>query len=369
MFIEKVVRFLKKIFKILGSLLFVIILIVAGYASYITLQYYRIEDQQIQTIHHNSQTQVQLNQEYKIMTYNVGFGAYSHDFSFFMDGGKDSVAKNKAEVLKNTNGAIATLQTQNPDFIFLQEVDTNSTRSYHVNQDALFAQAFADYGHIHSINFHSGFLFYPLLNPHGSVLSGLTTLSKYAISTSIRRSLPVSNVWPTKFFDLDRALQIHRLPIMNSTQELVLIHAHLSAYDKGGLIRKQQLVLLNAILEQEKQLGNYVIVGGDYNHDLIGDLGEPFTNQPVPSWVQIFPEESLVEGFQVVKIQNAPSVRSTDVPYDEKGIGKDKKNYFCIVDGFIVSDNIEVNLEASFVVENEFLYSDHQPVCMSFTIK
>ena len=100
MFIEKVVRFLKKIFKILGSLLFVIILIVAGYASYITLQYYRIEDQQIQTIHHNSQTQVQLNQEYKIMTYNVGFGAYSHDFSFFMDGGKDSVAKNKAEVLK-----------------------------------------------------------------------------------------------------------------------------------------------------------------------------------------------------------------------------------------------------------------------------
>lgn len=359
---------MKKFLKIVACILFIVILIVAGYASYITLQYYRIEDFQTETIKNPIQQQVQKNQEYQIMTYNVGFGAYSQDFSFFMDGGKDSTAKSKKEVLKNTQGVIETIQSQNPDFIFLQEVDTNATRSHHVNQDEQFAQAFLDYSHVHSINFHSGFLFYPLFKPHGSVMSGLTMFSKYQIQSSVRRSLPVDNTWPTKFFDLDRAIQIHRLPIQDSKQELVLIHVHLSAYDKGGLIRKKQLEVLNAILNEEKQKGNYVLVGGDYNHDLIGDQGASFTNQPVPDWVQTFPESSLTEGFKIVKIQNAPSVRSTDIPYDKQNEGKDKKNFFCVVDGFIVSDNIYVSYEKSQIIENEFLYSDHQPVLMTFTL-
>lgn len=37
-------------------------------------------------------------------------------------------------VLNSTNGVIQTMKKQNPDFMFLQEIDTHSTRSHYVNQ-------------------------------------------------------------------------------------------------------------------------------------------------------------------------------------------------------------------------------------------
>lgn len=44
---------------------------------------------------------LQQKKEYSALTYNIGFGAYTPDFSFFMDGGKFSWAKSKDSVLKN----------------------------------------------------------------------------------------------------------------------------------------------------------------------------------------------------------------------------------------------------------------------------
>lgn len=43
--------------------------------------------------------------EYSALTYNIGFGAYTPDFSFFMDGGKSSWAKSKESVLETVSGA------------------------------------------------------------------------------------------------------------------------------------------------------------------------------------------------------------------------------------------------------------------------
>lgn len=359
---------MKKFLKIILCIFIVIILVIGGYASVLTLSYYRIEDNQINSIQNRSTLKIQNNVSYSIMTYNIGFGAYSQDFSFFMDGGSDSIAKNKKEVLKNTNGVLDILKEENPDFIFLQEVDIKANRSHFVNQHQHISQEFNDFSHVHTINFHSQFLFYPLLKPHGKVLSGLSFLSKYHIDKSVRRSLPVDNSWPTKFFDLDRALQVNRFSIENSNQELVLINAHLSAYDKGGIIRQKQMKMVNAILQQEKKFNNYVIIGGDYNHDLIGDKGINFTNQKVPEWVQEFPKDTLVEGYHVVSLNNAPTVRSTDVPYDKREVGKDKNNFFCVVDGFIVSDNLTIHLEQSQNIDTEFLFSDHNPVKLVFEI-
>ena len=65
------------------------------------------------------------NEIYSISTYNIGFGAYTHDFSFFMDSGetldgekvtgKDSVAKDKDTVISNTTGAVDTIVDKNVD--------------------------------------------------------------------------------------------------------------------------------------------------------------------------------------------------------------------------------------------------------------
>ena len=140
----------KKLFRIFISLIIVVALIVGVYVIYLTNQYYRIEDQMNYTnnIQLNNDSLVQLNAEYTITTYNIGFGAYNHDFSFFMDSGEmldgtkvlgsGSKAESKEVVLLNTEGAIQTIQDHNPDFMFFQEVDQKATRSHKVDQYALY---------------------------------------------------------------------------------------------------------------------------------------------------------------------------------------------------------------------------------------
>ena len=49
-----------------------------------------------------------------------------------------------------------------------------------------------------------------------------------------------------------------------------------------------------------------------------------------------------------------------DFPSYEKGV-----NYTVTVDGFIISDNVQA---ASLVVDNDFAWSDHQPVRMTFVL-
>ena len=99
------------------------------------------------------------------MSYNIGFGAYSQDYTFFLDTGYDDdgnetcghygKAKSKDAVLFNTNGAITTIANLNPDFALFQEVDVKATRSYKVNQYELITDSFSTYDSVFCLNFHS----------------------------------------------------------------------------------------------------------------------------------------------------------------------------------------------------------------------
>ena len=69
---------------------------------------------------------------YRITSGNIGFGAYSDDYSFFMDGGKESRARSKDAVIENVSSYAKAVAQLNPDFMLFQEVDIDGTRSYHV---------------------------------------------------------------------------------------------------------------------------------------------------------------------------------------------------------------------------------------------
>jgi len=354
----------------LASILAFIILILSSYVIYICLEYNRIEDNQnIETIN-NQALNVSRNEIYSISTYNIGFGAYTHDFSFFMDSGetldgvkvtgKDSVAKDKDTVINNTTGAVNTIVDKEVDFAFFQEVDVKATRSHKYNQYEHIQSKFEGYSHSISMNFHSAFLFYPIFEPHGKTDAGIVTLSKYFVSNATRRSLPVDESFPTKFFDLDRCIQVTRLPVNDSDKELVLINAHLSAYDEGGIIRKQQLEFLNSILAEEYSKGNYVIVGGDFNHDIANTSELWQTKFKKPEWVYSLTDENLTEGYRFVASRNAPTCRATDVSYVKN------ETYVVVIDGFICSSNIEdLSVET---IDNDFQYSDHNPVLLKFKL-
>ncbi len=363
----------------LASAIGFVLMVVGGYIAYVCVQYYRIPDRHALELSSEAGQKAAIGESYVISTYNIGFGAYSHDFSFFMDSGtmKDgtavsgvnSVAKDKQTVLDNTHGALNTILSlkenpqvgRMPDFLFFNEVDVAATRSHGVNQFDLLKTKLNGYVSSFAHNFHSAYLFYPVYEPHGKTEAGLATFSSRAIAKAERRSFPIDESFPTRFFDLDRCFAVHYLPIEGSDKFLVLINLHMSAYDEGGKIRAKQLEMLNGVLTEEYEKGNYVVAGGDFNHDIVDSMNLFETQQEVPAWVFQLKDKDLAEHFSFAGAVNCATCRSTDMPY-KKGV-----NYSAVLDGFIVSDNVEV--EWNYNVDADFRYSDHNPAVMKFRLK
>lgn len=73
---------------------------VLGYAAYVLLTYHRIPDGKETGIEKKAENHVlKEEQSYTISSYNIGFGAYTPEFTFFMDGGKQSVAESPESVV------------------------------------------------------------------------------------------------------------------------------------------------------------------------------------------------------------------------------------------------------------------------------
>ena len=349
-----------------------LILVVGGYVIYLQSNYYRIEDHAVLEVENNGENVLKTGDTYSVVTYNIGFGAYGPDYSFFMDtgemkdgtktSGKYGKAMSLESVETHTEGALGVIEDLDADFYLLQEVDVDADRSYHVNQKDFIKTAMAGYASVFANNFHSAYLFYPFSDPHGAVQAGLLNFSRYQISEAERRSYPVDNSFITKFTDLDRCFAQMRLPVEGG-QELVLINSHMSAYDEGGTIRAQQLELLNSVMSEEYAKGNYVIVGGDFNHAMGEAVAEGFpSEQKFPAWVAVLTEDDLADGVGIVRAENeleVPTCRGADSVYT-KGV-----NYTTVVDGFLVTDNVRATAEN---VDTDFAYSDHNPVKLQFEL-
>ena len=356
---------MKKFIKIFLIVLISLVMIVVGYVSYVLITYYRIEDNLELDITNNQDALVEVGTNYTITTYNIGFGAYEQNYSFFMDTGVmedgtktqgvHSRALSKENAINNTKGAIEEIKKLNADFCFFQEVDTKSTRSYKVNQKEMIEEAFSNFSSTYAVNYHSAYLFYPLYEPIGKSNSGILTLSKFKMSSSLRRSFPLSDSTLENLTDLDRCLSINRFKV-SEDKDLVLINLHFSAYDEGGKVRARQMEMLNEILVQEE--ANYVIVGGDFNHELV-ETNFP-TKQLKPGWAYPFPASDLPTSYSVVAATNAPTCRGADMVY-EKGV-----DYTVVIDGFIVNDKISVVSVEN--VDLDFKYSDHNPVKLVFKL-
>ncbi len=374
----------KKIVKIIAITLACVIgaaaIIIGGYVGYVAVQYYRIEDNfELQT-ENGRDKKAGLNDVFTVMTYNTGFGAYSPDYSFFMDTGvmddgtevvgKYAKGRDKADVKKNVDGQTDIIKNADADFYFLQEVDEKADRSYGINMKSVFSAAFENRSATYAENFHTANLFYPFNDPIGRTDAGILTLSSYNIQSAVRRSFPLTDNFIDKLFDLDRCFAVHYLPLEGSDKFLVLINLHMSAYDKGGAVRAQQLEMLNGVLKEERAKGNYVVAGGDFNHCLIADYFESDeqalshfeSRQQVPEWVKnsVLHNSELAEGFRIASDKDVATCRGADIPY-EKGV-----NYTNTIDGFIVSDNVEV--VAVNTLNTEYAFSDHNPVVLKFAL-
>ena len=355
---------MKKAMKILLIVICVIVLAALCYLAYVLIDYHRIGDGPV-VISGKPDKTMPADGERKIVSYNIGFGAYESDYGFFMDGGTESWAWSEERLDENIGNIAAFLKKQNADLYILQEVDRDSTRSYHVDELVpIVATVGSDMAHTWAQNYDSPFLFYPFTQPHGASVSGLLTMCPFTITQSDRVELPIENTM-MKLLDLDRCYCKNRIPMENG-KELVLYSFHLSAYTSDGTIATEQLKLILEDMQAEYDKGNYCIAGGDFNKDLLDDSEAIFGKADKEySWAQPIPAGTF-DGYDVTlaapfdKNDPVPSCRNADGPYHEG-------QYVLTVDGFLVSDNVEV--KSAKVLDTGFAYSDHNPVEMVFAFE
>ena len=361
----------KTLVKTMCIVLGILILALLAYIVYLYASYYRIEDNQelvveapVDDTTTGAAAVLATDTEYSAVTYNIGFGAYLPDYSFFMDGGTSSWAESPETVQYAINGAGELVKSLDPDFALIQEIDLDATRSYHTNEYEMLRSSLSEYTTVFAQNYDSAFLFYPFTQPHGSSRSGLGLFSRYPVSSALRRSFPISTSF-SKFFDLDRCYSVSRIPVDNG-KELVIFNLHMSAYGNSDAIRQGQIEMLCNDMAKEYEAGNYVLCGGDFNHDLKASEEDA---ENCESWAFPFPRTELPEHFAFCldllssdeKESLWNSARNADMEY-VPGV-----TYTVTLDGFIISDNIECLSYEN--VNTGYSYSDHDPVKVEFVLK
>ena len=359
----------KRIITILLALLGALLAAALAYVAYVMITYERLPDNLALAVDaplaaDEAAPVVSADEEFTVVTANLGFGAYNRDFDFFMDGGGGSVAESPEVVREDILGSAEALRALSPDFVLFQEVDIDGTRSHHIDEYELLRTQFPSDWSVFCQNYDSPYLMYPLLRPHGASRSGLLTLSSAAITSAGRVELPVEGGF-MKLLDLDRCYSVSRIPAEGG-KELVLYNLHLSAYTSDGTIATEQLKLLLADMQSEYDAGNWCVAGGDFNKDLLGDSAAWFGEADQEySWAQPIPAGTF-EGLDISlvtpldKDDPVPSCRNADGPYHQG-------QYVLTVDGFLVTAN--VTAESAVVIDTGFAWSDHNPVAMTFTLR
>lgn len=349
---------------IIKKLIIIILTISAIFGLFlfsVSLYDYKPDEIMVLSINNNQVKTLSLDKPMIITTYNIGYAGLDAKQNFFADGGKNSRATSMEQIILNLRGIVNNIDDINPDFLLLQEVDINSSRSFNGDQLEYFYKKFPNYGYTYGLNYYVPWVPVPIFKPMGKVKSGIVTFSKFNATESYRFDLPGKEKWPVQLFELDRCFTETRYQI-DGGNELVVVNLHLSAFDKAGLIRQEQLKYLKHYLEEEYKKGTYIIVGGDWNHNLPGS--DPFLfahEEDWPFWLKNLPDDFKVEGFHWAIQPNEPTVRTLAKDYTPG------YTFLAVIDGFLVSDNIEV-LDV-FTTNDKFKHSDHNPVSLTFFLK
>lgn len=341
----------------LGLVLAVAIL-AAGLVGYLTVTEYHPAYAETADRGSVNRSETITSRSFSILSFNTGYGGLGQDADFFMDGGQGVLPTDETLVEDNVAGILGILDVSDADFLMLQEVDTDSARSFGTNQWLKYEHELEDYESRFALNYSCSYVPYPFTEPMGKINSGLATYSSYDIVSATRYSLPVPYAWPTRVANLKRCLLVTRIPIEDSEQQLVLINVHMEPYDDTGIYKEQTKQLVN-LIKEEYAKGNFVIAGGDFNQAFPDSDAFPVKD---PSFWTPGKLTRLSGGFRYFCDDSTPTCRLLNQPYDPDS---ENTQYYAI-DGFLVSPNIIVDDVKT--LDYDFLYSDHNPVRLNFTL-
>lgn len=355
-------KVLKKILKILLIVILVVVIGLGGLLGWLTATEFR--PQPVETLEplraETGAARLRQGESVDVLSWNIGYAGLGAASDFFMDGGKDARSADEATVKQYLAGIDSVVHSGEYSLVMLQEVDTDSSRTYGINQ----AESLAWGTSYHALNYSCPFVPIPI-PPMGKVNSGLLTLSAYPIASAQRQSLPCPFSWPLRIANLKRCLLVSYLPLEGSDKQLVLVNLHLEAYDSGeGKIAQTQQ--LREFIQSEYEKGNYVIAGGDFNQVFPGSL-EIYPNTHPENWEPGVLDGSFLpdgEGWRWAYDLSAPTCRLLNQPYNPDDT---ENTQYYVIDGFILSPNVE--LETVESLDLDFADSDHNPVHIRVSLK
>jgi endonuclease/exonuclease/phosphatase family metal-dependent hydrolase len=294
---------------------------------------------------------------FSISTWNIGYFGLGEEMDFFYEGGT-RVRPTKTEYERYSSGALDYFAGLDAvDFILLQEMDRNSKRSYRNDQFQQVAGVLLHHCPVFAVNYDVGFVPLPMFSPMGKVKSGIAVFSKYMPVECYRGALLGKYQWPKQLFMLDRCFIFCRFRLEQG-KDLVIINTHNEAFDAGDM-RDLQMKHLRGIMEEEYEMGNFVVAGGDWNMNPAWYREGPFTTGDIARTVPPeFDDDFFPPGWHWVFDPNIPTNRNVDQGYLR---GKTPST---IIDYFIVSPNVDV-VEV-LTQDLMFKWSDHHPVTMKF---
>lgn len=342
--------------KLLVGVVAAVVLCLVLFVAYLSVTEYRPEARQTaEWLQISDEADEVAGGQMTVYTWNIGYAGLDATADFFMDGGS-KVNPDEENVEQNLAAIGEFIASQPADAWLLQEVDVNSARTGYVNELTSISEAYHGSFAL-AYNYKCSFVPIPL-PPIGKIESGIATFTDSCVNGLPERiALPCPFSWPVSTANLKRCLLVTRLAVEGSSKEVVLVNLHLEAYDDGeGKIAQTKLLM--DILQQEYELGNYVIAGGDFNQVFPGSL-ETYTVADDVWTPGILEESALPEGFKYAFDDSIASCRLLDRPLSE-----DSQLY--VIDGFIVSPNVQVDLVET--VNLGFANSDHNPVKLQITL-
>ena len=336
------------------------IVFVAGFLIVLTIMDYRPEPVTGLEIKGSPQPIPPGKKDFSFFTWNIGYSGLGKEMDFFYEGGK-RVRPGKEEFNRYLTGISAFVHSHDSvDFIFLQEVDRGSKRSYYTDEASFFEQQLPGFGYLFAKNYDSRFVPLPLSEPMGRVISGIMVFTKFNPVDAERHGFDVNFPWPKRLFFLKRCFLVLQFDL-GENKRLFLVNVHNSTFDKGAVLRKKELGTLKVFLDSLYLSGSYVIAGGDWNMNPRDFDKNSITSGDVAKTVEPPLDPDFLPGWRCAFDPSHPTNRDVDMPYHYGVSGT------TIIDFFFVSPNIDVREVRTIPVG--FENSDHQPVYLSVSLK
>ncbi|MEJ0023591.1 MAG: endonuclease/exonuclease/phosphatase family protein [Alphaproteobacteria bacterium] len=285
-----------------------------------------------------------------VLTWNLGYGGLGTGSDFIADGGKSFFPPSPQAVDRNIAGIVDTVKSIDADVYVFPEMAKPSPLNYWHDLQGAMRAIMPNTARLFSADILTRFLPWPLRFEHG-----LSIYSRKYVGTANVEPLTREPDKIAGFISRDYSVRIIRVQVEGKS-DWVILGVHLAAFDKDAEVRRKQLAEVMHYATVLHEQGSPVIVAGDFNLVLTPTHFPSTTGPKDLEWVHPFPANALPPGWRIGADPRAPSVRTNERPY------KVHENYTTVIDGFIVSPDVEI--ESVETRDLGFAFSDHQPVLL-----